>query len=171
MFAREPLIAAARYLFPWAAQNHITYDEDTMTLAFTARNVRKYIGIEPFGYAHYTSTGVTWKVRRDALKSMRQLSAHRRVYLKMAVGMIELGDSTYAERLLNRFSAPFYEHIATLPLLEGVDLFSKYIESMPPKMRLVIARQIRCASPWWRREIAQLARAAWKSIRAGENAK
>jgi glycosyltransferase involved in cell wall biosynthesis len=167
MFAREPLVAAARYLFPWARRNHIIYGEDTITLAFTAKNIRRYVGIEIFGCTHYISTGVMWKARQNASKFMRQLSDQRLAYLKMVVGMIELGDSAHAARLLHRFHAPFYEYIAILPLQDGIDLFSKYIEPMSLKTRLKAARKMRCASPQWCREISQLARIARNGIQAG----
>lgn len=167
MFARDPLVATAQYLFPWANQNHIVYSEDSVVLAFTARNIKKYIGIETLGCIHNTSSGVTARVRQNALKSLRISSDHRRVYLKMVLDTIELGDPAYAARLLHRFPAPFYEHIATLPLREGVDLFSKYIGPMPPKMRLKAAHKMRCTSPLWRRNIRRLARAVRNEIRAG----
>jgi glycosyltransferase involved in cell wall biosynthesis len=170
MFAREPLVAAARYLFPLAEQNHVIYGEDIITLAFAAENIRRYVGIKAFGCAHYTATGVTSGIRRDAPRVMRMISDHRLVFLKMIIGMIELGDSIHAERLLRRFRAPFYEHIATLPPSEGIDLFSKYIAPMSPQMQREVARKMRCASPGWRRDIAQLARAVRKSIKADTTA-
>lgn len=61
MFARKSIIAAAQYLFPWAEQNHITYNEDIIVSVFIIRNAKKYIGIKAIGYHHYESIGVIVK--------------------------------------------------------------------------------------------------------------
>jgi hypothetical protein len=167
MFARGPILAAARYLFPWAEQHHVVCGEDTITLAFTTKNIRRYVGIEDLGYSHSSSTGTTAELRQCPAKFFRMLSSHHQAYLKMAIGMVELGDPTRAALLLRRFRAPFYEHIVTLQLPEGVDLLSKYIAPMPPDMRLKVARQMRCASPGWCRKIHQLARTLQSEIHTG----
>jgi glycosyltransferase involved in cell wall biosynthesis len=158
LYARKSVLWTACYLLPFSKDNNIIHAEDQLLSVFILRNAHKYVGLEDIGYRHYRRIGVTANACANLKTALRFRSNTRDVYLKMVLGMIEFGDSTYAAQLQDDFQSSLYEYIATLPLRDGIALFIKYIDGVPLKQQLKIARDMRRASPQWCNDIHQIAK-------------
>ncbi|MDR2341256.1 MAG: glycosyltransferase [Puniceicoccales bacterium] len=165
MFARKPLIAAARHLFPWAAQKHIVYAEDFLIQFFAMKNINRYIGTKFPGYRHYASIGVVGMAQRDAHKLITAHEDCHRVFLKTIFDFDKVGDAAHALQLMQYHQFPVYEYIATLPFGDSIDLFAQYVDRVPLKLRLKAASDMRRTSPCWCRDVRRLAKVCRRNRR------
>jgi hypothetical protein len=169
LYAREVVISAAEYLLPFVECNNIICSTDKLFSCFIMANSGSYIGIKDIGYRYHKFIGVCARGRQNLSCALRRVSNIRAVRLQMALGMIDLGQATYAAQLQAQFPSCLPEYIAELPLEEGINLFTKYVGGAPPKWRLKIVRDMRRASPGWRRDIHRIARAHRRTPKPNSN--
>jgi glycosyltransferase EpsH len=158
LYARQLILQAAHYLLPFSEENNMIYSEDRLLSAFIFKNAQKYVGLNDIGYRYYRYTGITASKYMDLQTALRLRSNSRDAHLKMVLGMIELGESAYAVQLQDGFQSSLYEYIAALPLKDGIDLLMRYIDGVPLKQQLRIARGMRSASPRWCNDIHRIAK-------------
>ncbi|MDR0727935.1 MAG: glycosyltransferase family 2 protein [Puniceicoccales bacterium] len=158
LYAREVVIPAAESLLPFVKCNKIIFSDDKLFSCFILANAKNYIGIKDIGYRYYKGIGVCAWGWQNLSRALRRISNIRAVHLQMALGMIDLKNATYAAQLQTHFPSSLLEHIATLPLKDGIELFAKYTDGIPLKLQLKIARDMRRTSPNWCRDVHHLAR-------------
>jgi glycosyltransferase involved in cell wall biosynthesis len=159
LYAREVVIPAAEHLLPFVKRNNIICSTDKFFSCFIIANARSYIGIKDIGYLYHKCIGVCARGRQNLPCALRRISSIRAVHLQMVLGMIDLGNTTYAAKLQAHFPSCLPEYIATLPLKEGIDLFAKYTNGVPLNLQLKIARAMRRASPSWCHDVHRIANA------------
>jgi hypothetical protein len=168
LYARGVVIPAAEYLLPFVRCNNIICSTDKLFSCFILANTKNYIGIKDIGYRYYKCIGVCEQGRQNLSRALRRISNIRAVHLQMALGMISLGNATSAAQLQTHFPSCLPAYIATLPLKESIDLFTKYVSGVPPKWQLKIARDMRRAAPGWCHDIHRVANAYRRSRKCDE---
>jgi hypothetical protein len=168
LYAREVVIPAAEYLLPFVKCNNIICSTDKLFSCFILANAKSYIGMRDVGYRYHKFIGVCARGRQDLPCALRQISNIRLARLQMALGMIDLGNATYAAQLQAHFPSCLLEYIATLPLKDGIDLFAKYMSGVTPKWQLKIASDMRRASPGWCHDVHRVANACQRDREIGK---
>ncbi|MDR2341313.1 MAG: glycosyltransferase family 2 protein [Puniceicoccales bacterium] len=158
LYARDAVVRAAEYLLPFVERNNIICSTDKLFSCFIIANTKKCIGIKNVGYRYYKCIGVCARGRQNLLCALRRTANIRDANLQMAIGMIDLGNSAHAAQLQVYFQSCLLEHIATLPLKDGIDLFAKYTGGIPLKLQLKIASDMRRTSPGWYRAVQRVAK-------------
>ncbi|MDR1456606.1 MAG: glycosyltransferase family 2 protein [Puniceicoccales bacterium] len=157
LYTREVVITAAEYLLPFVSNNNIIYSDDKLLSCFILANARSFIGIKDIGYRYHKGIGVCVQGWQNPSCALRRISNIRAAHMFMALGMIDLGNGANATQLQTHFRSYLPEHIVTLPLKDGINLFAKYINGIPLNSQLKVARDMRQCSPVWCRDVRRIA--------------